>query len=455
MTIAELGLRDWHNQTTVHPIGLAAALLLAAAVLQLPRRYAIVPLLIMACFVPVSQRVVLAGLDFHFIRILVVAGWVRLLIRRELGTLRWKPIDGIVVPWVCVSSIIFTLHAMSSEALINRLGHVFDGVGMYVLFRVLVRDARDIATVARSMALLAVPVACAFMIERATGRNFFSIFGGVPEYTTVRQGTLRCQGAFSHPILAGCFWATSVPLMLMLLARKRSDWHLASVGLVCAIAVIVLCASSTPIGGLAVALLAMCLFVARLYVAWFKWLAALALIGLQLAMIQPIWHLLARVSFVSGSTSYYRFRLFDEFVAHIDEWFVAGTRNIEHWWGYANGDMTNQYVLEGVHGGFIGLLLFVLMIATGFRTIGSICGKLRPQRERCIVPWALGCCLLTHSAVFWGVSYFGQIEMIWYLLLAMIASMSSVRGTIVLRVRAVRMSTPPTLSTRGFQAAMS
>lgn len=445
MILTEIGLRDWHNQTTIHPIGLAVVLVLAAAMLQLPRRHAVVPLLLMACFVPVSQRLVVAGLDFHFVRLLVLAGWMRILLRRELAQFRWKPLDGLVLLWIGTSCMVFSLHTLSLDACINRLGHAFDGIGIYVLVRLFVRDARDVQTVARSLAMIAVPVAMAFMVERMTGRNFFSILGGVPDYTIEREGKLRCQGAFAHPILAGSFWATAAPLLCMLLLQPRGrDRWLAMAGFASAVTVILLCASSTPIGALGVALGTMAAFLARAYLAWFKWIIAIAVVGLQLAMIQPIWHLLARVSFVPGSTSYYRFKLFDEFIAHVDEWWLSGARNLEHWWGYANGDITNQYVLEGVHGGLIGLGLFVLLIATALRAAGLRCRVDRARVQHCIVPWSLGCSLHTHCAVFWGVSYFGQIEMAWYLTLGMIASLSTAPGTVIVRLRAVRItrSTP-------------
>ena len=47
--------------------------------------------------------------------------------------------------------------------------------------------------------------------------------GGVPEITVVREGRLRCQGAFAHPILAGCFWAEQLPLIAALSAGNPAN----------------------------------------------------------------------------------------------------------------------------------------------------------------------------------------------------------------------------------------
>ena len=41
------------------------------------------------------------------------------------------------------------------------------------------------------------------ILEHLTGRNVFSVFGGVPEFTVIREGKLRAQAAFAHAIVAG------------------------------------------------------------------------------------------------------------------------------------------------------------------------------------------------------------------------------------------------------------
>ena len=59
----------------------------------------------------------------------------------------------------------------------------------------------------------AIPTAIIFLNEARTGRNLFAAFGGVPSLTDMREGKLRCSGAFGNSILAGCFWASLIPLM--------------------------------------------------------------------------------------------------------------------------------------------------------------------------------------------------------------------------------------------------
>jgi len=52
----------------------------------------------------------------------------------------------------------------------------------------------------------------------------------------------------------------------------------------------------------------------------------------------------------------------------------------------------------------------------------------KKKRADLILSWALGVSLFVHCMSFLGVSYFGQISMLWYLSLAMIASLSPTKS---------------------------
>jgi len=441
----ELFTRDWYNNTLLHPLGLAALIMLCAAVMFVRRRWVVPVMLMLVCFIPSAQRISPATLDFHFLRIIVLVGWARVLMRGELAGFRFKRVDGFVVLWAVCSSIVHAVGQGTLAAVVNRLGFLYDALGMYFLFRMIVRDWSDVTTIARAAACISIPVAAAFLLEKSTGRNVFSIFGGVPEFTTIRQEKLRCQGAFSHPILAGCFWAALCPLILSLWPRGKFDRTLAYVGALCCGIVIITCTSSTPIIASMVMVGGCALFFGRALMPWIRVAAVPALIALQLAMIAPIWHLISRMSLVPGSTSYYRFKLFDEFIQHFGEWWLAGTDNVLHWWGYANGDITNHYVMQGVTSGLLGLLLFIAMILIAFWSVGLI----RTRSERIgrlrFASWALGVTLVVHCVAFMAVSYFGQIDMIWFLALAMVGSLTPATTALVVRVRpAAQPATVPT-----------
>ena len=202
----------WANHTDLHPVGLLALVCLGVATLVLPRRLAIWPFIIMACLLAPGQRLVIGGLDFTLLRLLTLAGWTRLLMRGETRGLVLHPIDWAMIAWSISGVVIYTLQFQTASSLIFRLGGAFDAIGMYFLFRCLVRTWEDLNRLVVGFLTVSVPVALAFFVEHKTGRNLFAFLGGVPEITIVRDDRLRCQGAFSSPILAGCFWASLLPL---------------------------------------------------------------------------------------------------------------------------------------------------------------------------------------------------------------------------------------------------
>ncbi len=412
---------EFANQTTLHPLGMAAVLVLGVAMLLVPRRYALLPLIVMACFVAPAQRIVIVGSDFTLLRIMVLFGWVRLVLHGELRGLVWKPLDSAIVMWAVAGTLAQALLFGTAAALVNRLGAAFDALGLYFLCRCLLRTWDDLCRTVLSFAVVALPVAVAFLVENRTGRNLFAFLGGVPEFTLVREGRLRCQGAFAHPILAGCFWASLMPLIAGLWwwwPRQRL-WVV--LGLSAAAVIVVCAASSTPVFAVLAAAAGGAMYFARHRLKWVRWTALLVVIGLHLVMTAPVWHLVARVSAVGGSTGWQRFFLIDQFVKRFDEWWLLGTQSTAHW-GPGLRDVTNQYVLEAVRGGLLTLLLFVLTVALAFRGVGARLRLAEPSLPHRVMTWALGVALFVHCMNFIGVSYFGQTILVWYLCLAMIGS---------------------------------
>jgi hypothetical protein len=427
-----------YNQTTLHPIGLVAVIVLGLATLAVPRRYALVPFLIMACFISPAQRIVFATLDFNLLRLLVLFGWARVAITGEARGFKWKSIDTLLVLWTLSGTAILTLREATFSGFIYRLGVMYDAFGLYFLFRFMIRGWSDVEAIITSAAVISVPVAAVFCLEQATGRNMFAIFGGVAETTLVRNGLLRCRGPFAHPILAGCFWAALMPMIGALWWNGRPTRWLAPVGVAASVVVIVTTSSATSFGALAVVVFAAALFPLRRYVGWMRWAALLGLLGLHLAMINPVWHLLARIRLVGG-TGWYRYKLIDEFVNRFDEWWLLGTNSYEAWWQYSFAAVTNQYVLEGVQGGLLTLGLFVAIIAVAFHGVGRMGRSVSPDRFRQLAAWAVGVSLLVHCAAFIAVAYFGQIFVVWYMGLSIVGSLlPAATGRRVYRIATTR-----------------
>jgi hypothetical protein len=418
--------QDYFSQTYIGPGGLIAVLLLGTALIILPRRYAVWPMLMMACFVPPAQRVAIASLNFDLLRIMIICGTVRVLMRREWSTLQLKALDWTVIVWAGAGVVIVSANYLSLEALKYKLGVAYDALGFYFLFRCFIRDFRDVRIATLGIAIVSIPVVICFGIEHATGRNLFAFMGGVPPITMVRDGRLRCQGAFAHPILAGCFWAAAIALFLPEFRERGRRRLFFAVAAAAAIGIVVLCASSTPIGSLAVVLLGVVAFRIRSWMRVIRWGALCIIVGLHLCMEKPVWHLLARIPIVSGSTGYFRYRLIDAAVNHISEWWLHGSTLGSAHWGLGLVDTTNKYVSQGLEGGLPLLIAFVAMMVCAFRGVGILLRTYRGDREKLLIAWALGLAIFSHAVSFIGVSYFGQIWMIWFLQLAMIGSLVSV-----------------------------
>ena len=438
LTLAQDGAMEWTrggwaNTTVVHPAGLALLAASTVAMLLVPRRYAVIPIFIMLCFAA-RQRISLISLDWDFVRIMILVGWARVLLRKETRGFTFHRLDLVAVIWSLTATLGYVVQQASSAALVLRLGATIDTLGAYMLFRVLLRSWSDIVATIRGMAVVAIPVAGAFLIEKSTGRNMFSVVGGVNPVTDVRQGRLRCQGAFAHPILAGSFWASILPLFIALWWGMK-ERVLCVTGVVATMLIVFACSSSTPVAAVGIAMIGWGVYFVRAYLGYIRWGILAVLVMLQLVMQKPVYHLISRIDLVGGSTGWHRYHLFDQFIRRVDEWFFFGTKSTAHW-GYGLFDVTNQYVLEAVRGGIVPLVAFVAMIVIGFRAVGAALRASKGDRAATALAWGIGVSLLTHSVIFFAVSYFGQIVVLWNLSLALTVCAAAASAPATSRARA-------------------
>lgn len=151
---------EYVNQTFLNPLGALLIILSILLALVLPRRYALVSLLVVACFVSPAQRVTIGGMDFNGIRLVVLAAWVRVLSRREWANFRWRTLDSLFLLWAFSASAIWGLR-MGVGGFVERLGaYVYEQFLIYLLTRVLIHEWNDVVCVTRvaaAIALLCVP----------------------------------------------------------------------------------------------------------------------------------------------------------------------------------------------------------------------------------------------------------------------------------------------------------
>ena len=414
--------------TAVHPIVLGFMLVVGLLMLFGPRRLAMLALLSTILFIPGGQRIVVGSLDFTMPRIMILCGTIRMIRFREYRLIRLSCIDKAFIGWVFSSAITYTLLFQAMGALVNRLGFAFEALGVYFIFRSFCRNDRHIDEVISAFALLSALLAIFMLTEQITGRNVFSILGGVPEFTQIRDGRLRCQGPFAHPLGAGAFGATLLPLMVSLWwgsGKKR----LGMLGIVAATVIVIVTASSGPVVAYVAGIGGLCMWVFRKHMRAIVWGSIFALIGLHLVMKAPVWALHGRITIFGASTCYHRFIIDDEFIERIDEWWLVGTKFTSDW-GFGLWDITNTYIHMGVDGGLMTLVLFILIILLCFRVIGSALvvteNQVRAQRNL----WAFGAALFSHSVAFFGMSYFDQMRAVWYIFVAIISTVNCLYGEV-------------------------
>lgn len=406
-----------YNESVVNITGLLFTVLMAVLMLVLPRRYAIVPVIILVCYMTMGQRVVVGGLNFTMLRILLLFGWLRLFMRGELRRMEWRLVDQLVLLWTFIRTVNYTIVWGEVAALVNRLGYAYDIIGTYFLCRYLIRDIDDMVEAVRYLAIFIVPVAVFMLMEKATGQNAFAVFGGVPLNPEVRDGVLRCQGPFSHSILAGTFGATLIPLFAGLWLYRRSGTVMTALAVLSATAIVITAGSSGPVLAYAFSVLALALWPLRKHTRIIRWGIVVALVALQIAMKAPIWFVMARLSVFSGSTGWYRGFLVDMTMRHFDEWWLIGSNAAPQWHHYL-ADVTNQYIAEGLGGGLFAMGLFIAIIALSYRQIGRTVQSANVDRRAKYFAWAMGATLLAHTVSFISVSYFDQNVVTFYLLLA-------------------------------------
>jgi hypothetical protein len=411
----------------ITPVGLAFLVILSALILMLPRKYVLVPLFAMTSYMTLGQSFNIAGLNFTLLRCLILFGWIRILVRGEIFKGKFNALDKIIIVWLVSNIVMFTIQNRTSDAFINRMGFAYNAMGLYFLFRSAITDMEDILTTFRILAVIVLPLAAAMIIERITFKNIFSAFGGVPATIWMRDGSPRCQGPFRHPVLAGTYGATMIPYFAALWFASENTKMKAVAGLVAATVITVTSYSSGPATAYLFAGIALVIWPLRKKMRQIRWGIAIALLSLHVVMKAPVWYLMARVANLIGGTGWHRAYLVDQAIKYFNEWWLVGTHYTAHWMPYQlpsnpnMSDITNQYLVEGVHGGLLTMLLFIWILVTGFRTIGQGLRSVEEGSHTQKVIWALGAALFAHAVTFMSVSYFDQIIVAWYLLLSMIS----------------------------------
>ena len=175
--------------TMINQATIIIAVFLGILTFVVPKKYFLLPFILAACFVPADQRVIIFDLDFTPLRMLVVVGFLRTILRGERLTFKWNRFDKLVLAWAICGAVIYLIQWADTRALIYKCGTLFDIIGLYWLFRININSWDDIKLATKLFAVCSVVLAVFVGLEWATGKNPFAILGSVG--TAVREGRYR------------------------------------------------------------------------------------------------------------------------------------------------------------------------------------------------------------------------------------------------------------------------
>lgn len=412
------------DQTILHPAVLVAMLVAMALFFVLPRRYVIAPFLITMFLVPQGQQLYVAGVHLFINRLLVLGALVRGIISREpnqksLYAGGWTAIDTAAVCSMGIVAAATTMQYMTVAAVVNQVGYLWDYLLGYLALRMLVRDERDATLAIQCCAGLTVIFAITMTIEQRQLMNPFGILGGILAKPEVREGKTRSQGAFQHALTAGTFAATAIPLFFLMWKKRVTRW-LAAIGIVCATVMTIDTQTSTSLLTEMAGIGVVFMWPLRKKMKTVRTALVAGLITLAMVMKAPVWFVIAHIDLTGSSSSYHRAELIDQFVNHFSNWWLMGTTTAATW-GWDMWDAQNMYVSIGEAGGLAALVFYILVISRSFSRLGKARKRAETKQQEWLV-WFMGAALFAHVVAFFGVNYFDQARICWFLLISIICA---------------------------------
>jgi len=398
---------------TIYTVILLVILILV--LLTISRQHIMFPLIMVTCCVPLDQRIIILNLDFPLIRILMLICLFRMAIKGENRVIQWNNFDKLILCLQGIGFLVYIIRNSNLSAIIFQFGLMFDNLGLYWIFRQYIRDWKDICNMFRILAFFAIITAPFIALEKFQDSSLFSIFGHTAG--EFHRGRYRAAGAFSHSILMGCFWATLLPFFYSQI-KINKYFIFYWLAILSSLSSIYFSGSTTPVMTVIAVIIFWNIYRYRMYGKKIFWGTCAGLFLLHLVMKAPVWHLLSRIDIFSGSTGYHRYLLIDNFLGHISEWFFLGMNSTSHW-GHVQGDITNQIILEGVRGGMITLIILIIILFNAVKIPGRLSLNSNSAEIKWI-SWGICVAMLGHFITFWGVSYFGQINILLYFTFALI-----------------------------------
>jgi hypothetical protein len=424
----------------MNSIGFGITAAAALVILFGSARWALLSAVAGIFYLTLAQSIQVAGLTIYAFRILAMALFVRVTLRKELPS-KLNSIDRYLLFAYLYVLGVFLIRAREDEGLAYQIGVVVDTFLWYFSFRSLLKGVDDLRWMLSRLCIVLAPYAVLVLAEALTSRNQFVILGGVDLASAhygdmwFRDGRLRATGSFSHPSLLGTVAATFLALYLSLWLSGLGR----SVGLIGAalcLAIVWATNSGGPLGCVAFVIAGWAVWPLRRSMRAVRIGTATVLVVLALSMAAPIWYLLGRLSAVTGGGGWHRGALLDIAFQNLDKWWLAGMPATETaaWLPTVNNftgavDLTNNFLALGVAAGLGAVSLMILLVVRCFREIGRALASTRGVQRADgqsmeVLTWGIGVLLATHIFNWFAITYWDQSNLIWLLHLAIVSSVS-------------------------------
>ena len=414
----------------MNSIGGGILALLIALVLFAPRRWALLGMMAGVLYLTQQQAIDLLGLNLTAIRLLELVAVARVMGRREFSFSRLNGIDRALLLVYGYTTFVFLMRSDSHQ--VQMVGTMVDATLCYFTFRGLIRDMEELKWFLRTFVIILVPYVTLLSVEMLTLNNPFTLMGALT-WGDLRDGRIRAMGSFRHPSLLGTLGASLLPLYIgLMLARCDRIRALAGIGL--CVGIIFLSNSGGPLNAAAMGVVGWLCWAVRMKMFIVRRILVGMIVFLALVMKAPIWYLIARLSSLSGGGGWHRARLLDMGFTNFDQWWLAGMEieRTKDWLPYALGitggaDITNNFLAFGLDAGLLAMGLLIFLLIRAFRALGHALAIVRyasTSKETEYLLWGLGCVLLVHVVTWFGITYFDQIYVVWFMQLAAISSIS-------------------------------
>lgn len=348
----------------------------------------------------------------------------------------WSRLD----TWVTLSMVVyvgvFCVTRSSLAAIENRGGFLMDTWFAYIVVRFIVTDRATLISTIKCISVVLVPLAILGVVESITGwqpflplRHFCPWYGGNIQIFEKRWGLTRAVGPSNQPILFGGGLAMFLPLIYFL-RHQKSYWLVLAYVLS---GVVLIGALSSMSSGPCVMVIVVifCLAMER-QKRWVKPLLiffVFSCIFIQVTSNRSFHHVLAtRFANPLGGAGWHRARLIDCAIKHFDEWYLLGYGDRDPGWGPDMGmsktDITNEFIAKGVRYGILGIVVLCGVLTTAFRDLLYMHKRTQDPELRSLC-WSLGSVLFSVIVTWMSISFFGQLEPLFYCILGMIGSSSN------------------------------